>query len=133
MICSTVYKKEENKDFVITLKGVIRHTQDSFADAFRNEAGIISGFSHDGLTALFEHLNDIWELVEIELDINTITDIKKAFAEYETATAAAINCGWTGCTLDTTENEQEEANALEWLEQQTTVITFNNGLIIQRF
>jgi hypothetical protein len=125
MIYSTVYKQKENV--------VIRHTQDSFVDAFKNEDGIISGFSHDGLAALFEHLDEIWELIDVELDINSIIEIKNEFAEYATATSAAIDCGWTDCTLDTTENEQEEAQALEWLEEQTTVIPFDNGLIIRRF
>jgi hypothetical protein len=99
-----------------------------FINSFKNEAGDLKDFSYDGLSALFEYLdNDEDYGSDVELDIIAI---RCEFAEYSTATAAAMDCGWTGCTLDT---NQQEAQALEWLEQQTTVITFNNGLIIQRF
>jgi hypothetical protein len=95
-----------------------------FIDAFKNEAVNSEDFSHDGLTALYEYLD------QKELDRSDVLAIRCEFAEYATATAAAIDCGWTGCTLDTTENEQEEAQALEWLEQQTVIIPFDKGLVV---
>jgi hypothetical protein len=97
-----------------------------FIDSFKNEAGNLEDFSHDGLTALFEYLDKVGAQVNgLKFDL---IDIQNDFVEYPTATAAASAYGWTGCTLDT---NQQEAQALEWLEQQTTVIPFNNGVIFK--
>jgi hypothetical protein len=106
------------------------HTQDSFIDSFKNEAGNLEDFSYDGLTALFDYFTTTKQKLDYLEQDNYGDSINIAcyyFAEYPTATAVVNDYGWTGCTFE------QEAQALEWLEQQTTVITFNNGLIIQRF
>jgi hypothetical protein len=91
--------------------------------SFENESGKLLGFSPEGLANLFSFLESKLGR-HVEIDIFTICH---HFAEYANATSAARYCGWTGCALDT---NQQEAQALEWLKAQTIVITFDNGLII---
>ena len=108
-----------------------------FADAFRR-MGRENQFSREALEALFEYIENYEEDTgsRVELDV---VGLCCEFTEYTTAVEAASDYGFT------TELEAEEYNspedfeearedeAREWLEDRTTVISFDGGLIVQNF
>lgn len=87
-----------------------------FRNAFA-EMGRENNFSYNGLAALFEYL----EAYELEVDVIALCC---EFTEYETAREAAAAHG---------RDFQDEEDALEFLREETTVIEFDGGLIIQDF
>lgn len=101
-----------------------------FTDAFTN-MDRRENFSYDWLKALYEYLEqfeeDIWE--EIELDIISIcceyseyADIKEAYTQYQDD------------YMELGEDEEErEEKAKEYLQDNTQVIEFEGGIIIQDF
>lgn len=107
---------------------------DSFGESHKDN------FNYDGKRALFDYLESYEEDVgtEIELDIIALCC---DYAEYPTAMDAAKEYGYTeGINLEEHGNvdllevqELEEKQALEWLQDRTTVITFDTGIIIQQF
>jgi len=106
-----------------------------FRDAFKN-MGRGDSFSYAGLGALFEYLE---EYGDIELDVIAI-DCE--FSEYESATDCVSDCGYDFepdldlLDEDMDEDERQEAieeQALEYLRENTSVIEFDGGIIIQSF
>jgi len=101
-----------------------------FKDAFR-DMGRKDQFSYNGLGALFERLegyeDDTGE--EIELDVIALCC---DYSEYDTALEAAREYGYEPEQTRSVMDEREAA-ALEWLQERTTVITFDGGIIIQGF
>jgi translation initiation factor 2 alpha subunit (eIF-2alpha) len=110
-----------------------------FRDAFR-DCGRQDQFSHAGLGALFDYLEQLGDDLgeEIELDVIAICC---DFAEYDSATEAAEEYGLEGEDVeDYTETPEDyaeriEEEALDWLRDQTTVIDGYSGtsVIIQQF
>ena len=101
-----------------------------FRNAFER-CGRQNQFSHCGKLALFEHLESIEQDTgsEIELDV---VGLCCDFSEFDTALEAAKDC--TDFTIDEDLNEEEqEKEALQFLSDSTTVITFDGGVIIQNF
>lgn len=87
-------------------------------------------WSRSGAYALADYLqemeNDTGE--EQELDI---VGIRCDFSEFSTATEAASEYGWSA---DETEfDDANESAALSWLNDRTSVIAFNGGVIITKF
>lgn len=93
-----------------------------FVDAF-NKAGRESQFSRAARFALFDYLEDLEDGSgeEIELDVVAICC---DFAEYDNAIEAASEYG---------ETFEDEQSALEYLQDNTQVIEFDDGIIIQNF
>jgi len=92
-------------------------------------------FSYNGKKALFEYLEDYEEGTgeEIELDIIAICC---EYSEFETALEAAIEYGFeTPATwLATRDEDEAQEAAIEWLQDQTSVIRVGQyGIIIQGF
>ena len=96
-----------------------------FVDAFR-ACGRETQFTVPALRALFEHFEQFEEDTDMELTFNPI-EICCGWAEYLCALKAANDFGFKGNELDT-----EEA-ALDWLHEQTQVVPFDGGLVIQQF
>jgi len=97
-------------------------TSYSFVEAFR-AAGRESQFTRAALFALFDYLEQ-WESdCDSELELDPIA-ICCDFSEHETGIAAAKEYG---------EEFSDEDEALEWLRDQTIVIGFDGGIIIQQF
>ena len=98
-------------------------TFNDFVDAFKSH-NREENFSYAGLQALFDYASEWqdgngnpWELDVIEICCD--------FTEYETATEAAAAYGrWC---------YEDEAPALQWLENQTIVINFDGGVIVANF
>lgn len=100
-------------------------TEFQFVEAFRH-AGRETQFSVPARRALFAHLEDYEKSTCFELELDPI-GICCEWAEYPSALKAANDYGFKGNELDT-----EEA-ALDWLHEQTQVVSFDGGLVIQQF
>ena len=86
-----------------------------------------STFSYQGALALAEYLSDDTYCIEFDR-----VAIRREFAEYGSAIEAAEA---HGATIEDGPYEEfdHEERALEWLENQTRVIHFDGGIIVQRF
>ncbi len=104
-----------------------RIDQNGFADAFR-AFGRQDTFSRPGRRALFDYLEQMEEDTgeQIELDIIALCC---DYSEYENALEAAKEYGFQ----DEVEDDEAEEKALEWLEERTTVICFDSGVIVASF
>ena len=93
-------------------------------------AGRKDQFSYDGLSALFEYLEDFEQDTgeEIELDVIALCC---DYTEYDSALECARDYPFD-IDEDLDEDEQEEY-ALEWLRDRTSLIEFGTGIIIQAF
>ena len=94
-------------------------------DAVR-ACGRESQFTVPARRALFAHFENIEEWTDTEIQLDPI-GICCEWAEYPSALKAANDYGFKGSELDT-----EEA-ALDWLYEQTQVVPFEGGLVIQQF
>lgn len=100
---------------------IIKVTFSSFCDTFF-KMDRANKFSYDGKRALFEYLESIEdESEQMELDVIALCC---DFTEFETALQAALDYGFDG---------ESEKDALKWLNDRTTVIQFDGGVIIQNF
>ena len=100
-------------------------TEFQFVEAFRH-AGRETQFSVPARRALFEYFERLEEDSDTEIELDPI-GICCEWAEYPSALKAANDFGFKGNELDT-----EEA-ALDWLHEQTQVVPFDGGLVIQQF
>ena len=101
-----------------------------FCDAFFNK-GRKDQFSYNGKKALFEYIESLEHdtVDEMELDIVALCC---DFTEYENALDGALN--YSDFTIDEHLNkEEQERQAVEFLSDKTTIIHFENGIIIQNF
>jgi hypothetical protein len=96
-----------------------------FVDSFR-ACGRETQFSVPARRALFAHFENIEEWTDTEIELDPIA-VCCEWAEYPSALKAANDYGFKGNELDT-----EEA-ALDWLHEQTQVVQFEGGLVIQQF
>ena len=102
----------------------------NFCDAFFN-SDRKDQFSYNGKKALFEYIESLDEDTGDEIELDVI-GLCCDFTEYDTAFEAAKNYRLFTINEDMNEKEQER-QALEFLSYRTTVITFENGIIIQNF
>jgi hypothetical protein len=100
-------------------------TEFQFIDSFRH-AGRETQFSVNARRALFEHFEQVEEDSDTEITLDPI-GICCEWAEYPSALKAANDYGFKG-----NENDTEEA-ALDWLHEQTQVVEFEGGIVIQLF
>ena len=96
-----------------------------FVDAFR-ACGRETQFSVPARRALFEYLEEYENSTGEELTLDPI-GICCEWAEYPSALQAANDYGFKG-----NENDTEES-ALDWLHEQTQVVPFEGGIVIQQF
>jgi hypothetical protein len=96
-----------------------------FIESFRL-CGRETQFSVPARRALFDHFEQVEEDSDTEITLDPI-GICCEWAEYPTALKAANDFGFKGNESDT-----EEA-ALDWLHEQTQVVPFDGGLVIQQF
>ena len=103
-----------------------------FQDAFRR-VGRNDQFSYDGQRALFDYLEEYEEDTgeQIELDVIALCC---DFSEHDSALDCINDLGYTEFEVDPAQDEDEtEEAALDYLRYNTTVITFDTGIIIQGF
>ncbi len=101
-----------------------------------------SSFSRLGAYALIEYLENLEDETGEEMEFDVVA-IRCEFSEHDSALAAAEQYGWSreASILDNDDNlrpddEVEEENnelAIKWLQDRTSVIEFDGGVIIQNF
>jgi len=98
-----------------------------FVDSFRL-CGRETQFSVNARRALFEYLEEYENSIAEELTLDPV-GICCEWAEYPSAKEAAMDYGfeWKNTVLN-----REEAS-LEWLREQTQVVQFDGGIVIQLF
>ena len=100
-----------------------------FIDAFRAH-GRKDQFSYDGLLALFEYLEEMEDGMGEDMELDVIA-LCCDFSEFSSAKEAAEEHGWEA-DPDADEEENRDA-ALEWLQDRTSVISYDSGIIVQSF
>lgn len=103
-------------------------TSYKFVEAFR-ACGRETQFSRAALFALFEHFEIIEQYQDEEIEFDPIA-ICCEFAEYSSAREAADDYGFEP---DGDDDDAREKSALEWLQNQTKVVEFDGGIVIQQF
>jgi hypothetical protein len=93
---------------------------------FRDEN---AGWSYAGARALAEFL-DIDENEDAEFDR---VSIRCDFSEYASPQKAAEAYGWESDSHIEDDGQECDADALQWLESRTTIISFDGGIIIHDF
>jgi hypothetical protein len=97
-------------------------TEFQFIEAFRH-AGRETQFSVNARRALFAHFEDFEHDTGTELTLDPI-GICCEWAEHSSALAAAKEYG---------QSFETESEALDWLREQTQVVEFEGGIVIQLF
>ena len=104
-----------------------------FIDEFRNWDTYKENFSIGGLMALYDYLVKDEKGTGDEVELNVIA-LCCEYSEYESANEAAKQYNGAVEASKDFDDEDREAAALAWLEDQTTVIPVNGGgVIIQNF
>lgn len=107
-----------------------------FTEAFQSIRP--DNFTYDGLRALYDYLEELSEDcgTEYELDVIALccefsehSDVIEVACRY--FTFEGMTYDEEGAELETVEDVEEKA--LNYLQDHTTVITFNGGIIIQDF
>lgn len=99
-------------------------------------------WSRAGAFALAEYLEELEETAGEELELD-VCAVRCDFYEYESALEASLDYSWSpeASILDESDNlrpdedaeEENNERALEWLQDRTSVIQFDGGVIIARF
>ncbi len=101
-----------------------------FIDAFKSWDTYKNNFSYNGLVALYEYLTDLEEETNEPIELDVVA-IACDYTEYSTAVVCASEYRYE---FDKDQSaEEQEKSALEWLQNETTVIEFDRGIIIQQF
>lgn len=102
----------------------------SFRDAFKY-CGRGDNFSYNGLEALFDYLTEYEESTGESMDLDCIA-LCCDYSEHESALSCIEDHGYD-FTPDGDDDEEREESALEYLRDNTIVIEFSGGIIIQGF
>jgi len=102
-------------------KSVSKHDfERSFVDCGRKDS-----FSYRAQRALFEYLEEMEEDIGEPIELDAVA-LCCAYSEYETAKEAVE-------AYEADDNPDNEQKCLEYLQDQTTVIEFDGGIVIQDF
>ena len=99
-------------------------------DALRQDDN--SGWSADGAWALAEWLEDMAEETGEPIELDVVA-LRCEFSEYETAGECTKNYSISPQQEKYNDDEEWEAACLAWLQDNTCVIEFNGGIIVQDF
>ena len=102
-----------------------------FRDAFQSSSNYRNNFTYDWLDALFEYFENLESDIGEEIDFDMVA-ICCEYSEYESIQEAYEVYEEDFISLSEDEEERNEI-ALEWLEDNTQVIKFDTGIIIQDF
>lgn len=105
-------------------------TVSDFRDAFRTY-GREDAFSYKGLGALFEYLEELEKDLRGEMELDVVS-ICCDYAEYSSALEAAQEL-ISNYEPDGDDEEEIEEQALAALQEETTVIEFEGGEVVQSF
>ena len=103
-----------------------------FIDAFRAH-GRQNQFSYAGLRALFEYLEEMEDGMGEEMELDVIA-LCCDYSEFASAKEAATEHGMPAeDDKDEQDEDAIEEHALQWLQDRTSVIPHDSGIIIQSF
>lgn len=105
-------------------------TQSQFCHRFKEVRP--DNFSWAALEALFEYFEEYEDSCGDEIEFDPIA-ICCDFSEHDSALACIEDMGYDFTPDEDEDSEEQEESALEWLRDQTTVIEFDGGIIIQGF
>lgn len=91
-----------------------------------------AAWTHAGALALVEYLEQEEMESETETEFDRVA-IRCDFSEYSSALAAASEYDFESDEGQDGDEKEQEAAALEWLQDRTDVIEFNGGVIIRQF
>lgn len=91
-----------------------------------------ANWSRAGAFALAEWLEKLEETSGEEMKLDVVA-IRCDFSEYESAQDAAGDYGWKPSRDIEGDGQECDAEASQWLENRTSVIEFDGGIIIQDF
>ena len=98
----------------------------SFADCGRADQ-----FSYDARKALFEYLEQYEEDCGIEIELDPI-GVCCEYSEHDSALDCISDNGY-GFEPEGDDDDEKEESALEYLHENTNVIVFGSGIVIQGF
>ena len=101
-----------------------------FRDAFRS-CGRAEQFTYEALGALFDYLEQLEDDIGSPIELDVIA-LCCEWSEYDSAREAAGEYGWTFDDPDADEDTMND-EALEWLQDRTSVIEFAGGVLVQQF
>lgn len=87
-----------------------------------------AGWSYAVARALVEHIEQTEKDTGEEIEFDCV-GLRCEYDEYESALDAADTYGWE----PSADSENAEEDALKWLEDRTTVVAFDGGVIVQQF
>ncbi|MCA2652879.1 hypothetical protein [Microcystis sp. M061S2] len=90
-----------------------------------------AGWSWDGAEALAKYLEDLEDSLDKAIEFDRVS-FRCEYSEYSSALEAAQDYGFTP-PKNEDDDEEIESAAIAYLEDQTTVIKFSTGVIIQQF
>lgn len=99
------------------------------ADLLKSDSN--ARWSRSGAYALVEYLEELESDTRTEIEFDVVA-IRCDYSEYSSALEAAQEYGFI-TEENNTEEDALESEALEWLIDQTQVIQFQGGVIIQSF
>jgi hypothetical protein len=94
-----------------------------------------ASWSRSGAFALIEYIEQIEEDTGNEIELDVVA-LRCDYSEHESALQAALEYGFEpnpNLGEEEQSEEDKEADALAWLQDQTQVIKFEGGVIIQNF
>ena len=101
------------------------------ADLLKRDSN--AAWSYAGAHALVEFLEQAEEEGGGEPFEFDAVAIRCDFAEYASAIEATANMGYQADDDDEADDDAKEAAALRWLENRTTVVPFDGGVIVGSF
>ena len=87
-------------------------------------------WSWSGAEALVEYLEDLEDSLDKSIEFDRVA-IQCEYSEYSSALEAAEHYGFI--PEDDEDEDDVESSAITYLEDRTTVIKFDGGVIIQQF
>ena len=102
-------------------------TESMFRDEWAKWDDRKDSFSYYGLGALYDWLIELEDGSHFETELDVVA-LDCEFSEYETALEAASEYGYQVDKVDANSGKDDddiETEALEWLEERTQVIVFN--------
>ena len=102
-----------------------------FKEQFRLH-GRKNQFSYNGLTALYNYLEKEYADDSENEYVLDVIGLCCVLSEYENALDAALNYNRL-LDVESLTNDEKEKNALQFLRDNTLVVTFDGGIIIQDF
>jgi hypothetical protein len=112
----------------------MKHTLTSYDFVNRFTEIRPDNFSRAALFALFDYYGELERESEDEIEFDPVA-ICCDWTEYESVTEAAEAYGWECPTLaaDDEKNDTSEREALEYLNDNTTILELANGLLVLNF